>query len=428
MIFYLSFIFKVEFNIENESNIEFIRSVWPEFNYENITFVQNFFFQMQSSLNGRTFPNFYSVDPIVISRNFLQPDRYFEAKFRYCNTVYRQSIFEKINQIISSNDQSKIKLTGLQGSGKSFFLSDYVLRKRILGKTAKTRIFYINNSDKFIQDSWSYFFKELVYMLIFDLEMDQKDFKEISLEIDFGKPIENPQDIFQWLLFLNENQSEEKKGFFFDFLQKLKKYFNNLNIKLILIWDQIKSFFRDEHKNNSNIYTFGNLTQSFTYFDHIMLSASNINQELQNLDESFLKIDIMPFKVFTKIELRNLVKTEFSSYSHYRPNDKKKEEFEKYSLDLCEFLHYSISEYFIYKKTSWDIENKILQINAKSFSDLRANYLEKRAEAMRESENHFRKEYIKSKDKLFHYNEALAKILTYDEISNLSQEKKVTSF
>ena len=117
------------------------------YNYDpfHMTLISEFFSSCPSEM-----PNFYSINKRILSMNILQENRYFEEEFLYYNTKYRSEMKNQIDEYLSSNLNQRLFLKGLMTTGKSYFLSDYVLRKRAQGKNAKVRILYINNSEGFL--------------------------------------------------------------------------------------------------------------------------------------------------------------------------------------------------------------------------------------------------------------------------------------
>ena len=134
---------------------------------------RNKFTNLQSKLqmkNLKEFPKFYKIDSTLLSPNLLQQDRYLESNFTYLSTKYRDLIYEKIQK---NQESEKIVLTGIQSSGKSFFLSDFVLRQRSLGENSKNRVLYVNNSEEYWANPIRYIINELIYALCFDCDEDK---------------------------------------------------------------------------------------------------------------------------------------------------------------------------------------------------------------------------------------------------------------
>jgi len=278
-------------------------------------------------------PKFYAINKVILSMNSMQPDRYYEKTFLYYDTLYRDSIRNQIDELLSSELSLKIQLKGLMGSGKSYFLSDYVLRKRVQRQHAKFRILYINNSEQFLRSPLAYLFNELKYMIWFDFENNE--------DFDFKK----------WLNILNKNRCMENKTTYLEFLSELKDYYKSKGIKVILIWDQINVLYRDENKTKSGFSLYENLTESDTFFNHIILSASNNNKEINLEVEEITTIEMNPFEVFNKKEFRSLIDAEAAIFNLI-PSDVEKEEISHYLSELCDILNFSICEYFFYKSNS----------------------------------------------------------------------------
>ena len=357
-------------------------------------------------------PKFYAINKAILSMNSMQPDRYFEKTFLYYNTHYRDSVRNQIDEFLSSELSLKIQLKGLMGSGKSYFLSDYVLRKRVQREHAKFRILYINNSEQFLRGPLTYLFNELKYMLCFDFDRDDG--------LDFKK----------WFSILNDNQSIMNKENYMNFLLELKRYYKSKGIKFILIWDQINVLYRDENKTKSGFSLYENLTESFTFFDHIILSASNNNKEINLEVEEITTIEMNPFEVFNKKEFRSLIEVEAAIFNLI-PSDVKKEEISYYLSELCDILNFSITEYHFYKTTAWDDKNRCSKIKDKTAKSDQNNYFEKREIAILKSEQKFRKEYLKDINDLNFYNSTLKKIQVYNEKMHILEGttvKKLNNF
>jgi len=290
------------------------------------------------------------------------------------------------------NQKSQIKLTGLQGLGKSYFLSDFVLRHRFQGNSSNFRFLYVNNSHGYLGSPMEYLLNELKYMLCFDFSDDLIRTKFIDLYWDADL-----KNLLNFLKFLN-------------------KYYFSKGKKLVLIWDQINPIF-GETKYQKALNIFIELIDQNIYFDCIILSASNENKEIHHtLAANYYQIEINPLDVFTQKEIYQLLKNESSLY---KPMDKKIEDLVEYSLDLCKIINYSIAEYFFYKKSNWELFPK------KKAITLLLNYAESRNKFIQDSEQKFQQKKVKSRVELISYYEAMRKLLTIEEFQNLNPEDKV---
>ena len=97
--------------------------------------------------------------------NGLQNDRFRDEKFLYLQTKSRKKIFDELMILIESKEKCILSLTGLQGSGKSHFLADFVLRNRLEFKSSKMRILYVNNCAQYVESPFEYIFYELLYLV-----------------------------------------------------------------------------------------------------------------------------------------------------------------------------------------------------------------------------------------------------------------------
>ena len=356
-----------------------------------ISALQKVFLNISTMLQSKELPEFSSVDHVAISFNSLQKERYIENKFLYCFTQCRKERFNEISELIQKKD--RIKVTGLQGLGKSYFLSDFVLRHRIQGPNSKIRIFYVNNSDSFVVTPFQYLVNELTSMLCFDLS--NEEIKKCLLE--FAK---NPS--------LDRLKS---------FLRMLKEFFNHQGIKLVLIWDQINAIFRDIQEHPDALKIFRSFLDGNIIFDCKILSASNANKQIhENFGQDYFEIEMNPLNVFTQQEIYHLVRYESSIY---KPKIKANDNLDEYSLDLCRMLNYSIAEYFFYKKSNLKMFKIWTDI------ELQLNYCNSRIDSILKSETKYQSEYIKDSVDLITYYESMRKIMTIEEFQTLTAEEKV---
>ena len=373
----------------------------------HLNLINNFFVDINEKLKGSFLPDFYSVNNFALSMNYLQTDRYLEKSFVYYHTNHRKSIMMKIDEIMRKNKKNKILITGLQGSGKSHFLSHFVLSHRIQGINSKLRILYVNNSAHYLQTSLDYIINELKYMLCCDIVEGDKQFSDFLLE---------------HLILFDKVLHSGKKQLLFDFLVLLKDKLNSRNIKLILIWDQINVLYREPHKYFELLKFFQQISNNFKFFDDVFLSSSNNNLELSDLKNFALSIEFNSFEIFENEELPNLIR--FESYC-YKPKDIQVEKVGEFSKCLCSFLNNSITEYYYYKKSLWNREEKLSLIPNMMQAEAFSYYLNERSIAIRESERKFRNEYINSPDKMISYYQAINKLLTHQEFQLLGNEEKV---
>lgn len=361
------------------------------FDFKHMAWIKNFYLTCPEEM-----PKLYAINKAILSMNSMQPDRYLEKNFLYYNTLYHDGMRNQIDDLLSSELIFKIQLKGQMVSGKSYFLSDYVLRKRVKRQQAEFRILYINNSEQFLRRPLDYLFNELKYMVCFDFEQNG--------DLDFTK----------WLSILNKNRCMRNDKTYLEFLGDLKNYYNSKGIKVILIWDQINVLYRDENKADSGFKLFKEMTQSNLFFDHIILSASNNNKEINLEVEEIVTIEVDPFKVFNKREFRSLIEVEAALFNLI-PSDVKKDSASQYFSELSDILNFSISEYFFYKSTAWDDDLFCFNIKDSTAKTNETNYCENRKIMIRNSEQKFRKEYLKSNDDLYFYYLNLQKIQVYDD-------------
>lgn len=336
----------------------------------------------------------------------------------------KKLLYEDILRQFQETNLKKSCLTGLQSSGKSFFLSDFVLRQRVLGEKSKFRILYINNNEDFGIDSVDYLWNELFYMLLSDIEIyDQGDLTELNYD-DF-KNFSTKKELFQALYSLKQEIDFTK---FFDFLRKIKKYFQKKGIKLMIVWDQINVLFRPPppHPNPRRMNFFWELTESSFYFEYFIFSASNSNTEMnQKYLEKYKENEINPFSLFTFREIYHLV---FQELQNHLPKDvpNSLREIYDYTFRVCCLCNFSLSEYHSYKLSCWDRKKKVFLLPKMTETEISENFLESRKQEIIDSEDKFRSENIKNIFALRDYYIALRKIITFEEFLQIKdQEQKV---
>ena len=392
------------FDLKKEENKVFIKeNLDLNFVDEHISLIKDFYDEIAQQIQG-DLPIFYNVNKIALSMNLLQYDRYLEEDFLYYQTNYSKTIKEKIDKIFYEKENCTVLLKGLQGSGKSYFLSDFVLRNRINGIDSKLRILYVNNSDFYMQKPLLYIFNELKYMLCFDIAKNDQFSKEIMKWFQLFKEYPEFYDIKKFLAFL-------------------KKEFNLKGIKMILVWDQINILYRKKADSQNAFNYFVEIINNYTFFNVIFLSASNNNEQINTIKAAF-SIEFDPFQVFTMNEIYNLIKIE--SFNLYRPKDIDNLKVDEYSISLCSSFDNSISEYYYYKKCLWNDNLKKSFINQISQKEAFSIYLEKRKAAIHLSEQNFRNEYIKNTDVLAEYYKTIKKILSFEEYRNLNVDDIVS--
>jgi len=394
---------------------EFIRKPTSfTFRLQHMNIIKDLFLKIiDKQKNQEDLPKFYSVDNILISMNKLQNDRFNRDKFLYLQTNYRNEKFNQIMNLIKSEGELKLALTGLQGSGKSHFLADFVLRNRLISKKSNLRILYINHSGQYLSLPYSYILNEIKYMVSLDIDISQFEMTNSSSPPD---KITGSDDIILWLLFVHQNLFYENIKMF---LTKLKIYYTEIGIKLVIIWDQINVLERDENKND---LLYQEVTRDFSLFHCIFLSASNNNKVIKaaTFNEYFTIEEIDPFKVFDKNEFCKLVKILIEKYD-YKPMDFIN--LKNYHQDLCKFLNYSISEFLCYKNMFVQFFN----FRKYSWKEIQDKFIQTRKGDIIRSEQKFQMKYLKLAMDLNDYYQTMKLILTYEEIETMDEETKVNN-
>ena len=414
----------MEFEVINPTNQEILGDPTSfEFDLKNLKLIQGLFFDVINQLAGKPLPEFYLINKIALSLNELQLGRFLEKNFLYLHTTHRKTIFDKMTNLMNSKKFTS-GLTGLQGTGKSHFLADFVLRHRLSFDKSKIRIMYINNSVLYFANPTNYILNELIYMVCLDLNIDQFNMEEDSVEIP-ENIINNSNDIIKWLLFLHKKKSVEKIKVF---VECLKSYYNKIGIKLVIVWDQINVFSQEDKKNqNMELELYKSFSKSYEFFDCILLSASNNNKQINSSTDSGWKpLDQLdPVQVFDHDEFSKLLKFETYCY-HYLPNDiNNNENFEKFAAELSQLTNYSISEYFSYKKAFRDEEEKTFLFNSKSWQEIKRIYKERRCFQINKSEVKFQQKYLSNNLELLEYYIAMKYLLTFEEKQNMDESIKV---
>jgi len=252
------------------------------------------------------------------------------------------------------------------------------------------------------------------------LDLDITNFKRKKVFEE--NEINEPDDIINWLLYLDKHRSFKKVKMF---LQYLKDYYNKKGIKLVLIWDQINVMDRERTKSKQSAVKFYETsTNSDVFFNCIIKSASNNNESIKSLEKSigFTKaIELDPFTVFDKTEFFTLVKFETN---YYKPIDVKPELLDKYILSLCYILKFSISEYHYFKDCFWN--KKDVRFEKEYYSkELLDKFPNSRRDHIYISETKFQKEYITNSVALCSYYANLRMLLTFEEIEKMEENVKV---
>ena len=383
-------------------------------NLERIELITNLFLK----LSEQPLPDYYSVNKMVLSLNRMQNDRFRDDSFIYLHTKLRKKLFDQMMGQIMEKETKILALTGLQGSGKSHFLADFVLRNRL--KKSNLRILYINNGQEYFANYSGYIMREIIYMVCLDL-----DFANFQPKDKFQKEeIKRADDIIEWLIHLLDYQSEDN---LIEFLKNLKTYYQKQGIKLLVIWDQINIMGREIYKMNQTAHMIYNkITTTNEFFDFIFLSASNNNEpikEIQNRNVSQI-LEVNPFEVFNQEEFSRLVRYECDLYN-YKPKNFKKNS--NYFEELFQLLNYSVSEFLSFKNAFREPFSEIPSYTFKNYNwkETQEIFTSKRTDDIQNSEEKFRNENIKLANHWDKYYQAIKFLLTFEEMKNLDKETKV---
>ena len=378
-------------------------------------------FDKLTNLVKNGLPIFYKTNSHLLSRLQLQNERFEQNNFIYYFTKYRQQLYQEITELCK-NKNKKISMTGLQCSGKSYFLADFVLRERALGKNSMFRILYINNSKAFLSDPGEYMFIELLTAICFDFDLEKmhnENFTEIN---ELPSKINSQKEIIECLSLFKTNGINHK--LLKKFLQLLKIYYEsdyeleNIKIKkkLILVWDQLNDLFKNN--SDSQKQKIFNSIDDIICFHCRLVSASNTNQNMQNRNSNFNdQFEINPFLCFANISERNekeLFELILAETTYFHPSNIKATQLDTYARQLFIYLNESIIEYFYYKKQN---------ISSMTFEEAKKNYLENRKNSIRKLEINFQKEYLKNYVELIEYYTFFRKIITFEEYLELKTKK-----
>ena len=370
-------------------------------------------------------PNFYKVNGNLLSRQGLQKDRFSKTEFTYYFTKYRQKISEELIKDCKMETKfNRFSITGLQCSGKSFFLADFVLRQRALGEKSDFRILYVNATKFFLQEPKPYLFVELLAAVCFDIDLASSESESIS---ELPSEITSEKQIVQCLKFLLKRQNEwfQNRSLFTEFLEKLKDFYNSKGKKLILLWDQINELFKIQYEFEKTIFK---AIAEAKNFDIRIVSASNTNEEMEDRknNESNKEIEINPYLSFADTsegnenenELYELILAEAKDQKN-RPVDIKESEIAAYVKALLKLIDNSIIEYFYFKFTAKNICSL-------KFEDAKKKYDNERKRSIQDLEEKYRNKFIETYNNLCDYHISLKKILTFQEYANLKKpEEKV---
>ena len=383
-------------------------------NLKRMELIKNIFLK----LSEQPLPDYYSVNQKVLSLNRMQNERFRDDNFIYLHTKLRKKLFDQMMKEIMEKDKSILALTGLQGSGKSHFLADFVLRNRL--KKSNLRILYINNGQEYFASSFEYMMNEIIYMVCLDL-----DFANFKQKDNFKKEeIKGADDIIEWLKFLQKYQTNEN---LMEFLRNLKMYYKKQGIKLLVIWDQINIMGRKIYEmKRADHMVYEQILQPERFFDFIFLSSSNNNEQIKEIQSRNVSqiLEINPFEVFDQEEFTRLVRYECDLYN-YKPKDV--QTIPKFFEELFQLLNYSISEFLSYKNAFRDAISEIPSyiFNDYDWKQTQEEFTSKRTTDINISEGKFRDENIKLDDHLQQYYQAIKFLLTIEEMKNLDNETKV---
>jgi len=365
-----------------------------------------------NDLNYKELPHFYSVNASLLSSNLLQKDKYLENHFSYYFTEHRKTIYDEIQKVPKGT--LKVVLNGIQDSGKSFFLSDYVLRQRFFGKESNSRITYINNSEEFVKDQTMYIMRELIYALCLDLE-EENELKDLEYPPIIDKNIKTKNQITHWLHYLDKDFDVEplKK-----FLIAIKEYLNKKGIKVVLVWDQINVLFR-----LGSLESFKELFKtlcSYIYFDLILVSASNNNQQIYDIvrkDDHVLNVN--PFEIFNEDELKKLISLDCETY-----HPKNFKDVVSYTNKVFELVQGSLSEYHHFKK-AWYWGDFKCDISLNTYEEIKEEYKNSRYRFISESEQKFQQEKIHNSAELEDYINCLRKFRVYKKYREITDKDEM---
>ena len=368
-------------------------------------------------LSKNPLPDFYSVNKKVLSMNKMQKDRFRDDSFLYMQTKLRKKLFNQMMNEINTKKNCRLTLTGLQRSGKSQFLADFVLRNRL--NNQRLRILYINDGEQYFGNWNKYIRNEIIYMICLDLDIanfqPKKTFKKEELK--------GTDDIIEWLLYLENHVSNEN---LLEFLRNLSTYYREKGIKMLVIWDQINVMGRTIYGDKQDAQRlYQKITSPDEFFDFIFLSASNNNENIkdtENRDVSQI-LEVNPFEVFNHVEFSQLVKHECDLYN-YKPNNV--QEIPNDLEELCELLNYSISEFFSYKEAFWVNTSTIPYYKFQNYTwkEIKEKFTSTREKEIQASEELFQKN-INLPVHLEEYYQAMKLLLTFEEMNSLDEETKV---
>ena len=282
----------------------------------------------------------------MISRNLLQQDKYNQAYFLYYFTEIRKQYYNEIIEFLKTKKQ--ILINSAQGSGKSYFLSDLVLRQRILGSDSEFRILYINSSENYLKQSRSYLFLELLATVSMDFDENSK-WSFCVLE-KLPKIIENPKKLLDCLFFVKSSSNNAFPKNIIVLLTLLKEYYNTKGKKFVLIWDQVNELYRKTNEYHSEIEIYKMLDNNECFDCCVIGSTNNVKDIIIRLDlayEDDFIFELNPFLMFST-EKKELLPLIYEEAIGFHPKDNNEKDILSYAEKLFNYLEGSLTEYYYY--------------------------------------------------------------------------------
>jgi len=316
-------------------------------------------------------PIFYKVHLPLLSRLNLQKKRFSETYFLYYFTKYRQQLYQEIMEGCKNKKLTNISITGLQCTGKSYFLADFVLRQRALGEKLEFRILYINSSRTFLSEPVNYIFIELLSAICFDFDLEKIAYENLVEMKELPQKINSQTELLECLIFLKRRWFLTQPELLQNFFQLLREYYEFKGKMLLCVWDQLNELYRSS--NDSDEQRIFKVIDNDKCFHCRLVSASNTNENMINRNSTLnITFEINPFLVFANKSEGNeneLFELVLAEAIYVRPSDILPNQIYIYAKQVFELINESIIEYLYYKKQKF---------SSKTFEEAKKTYLENR--------------------------------------------------
>ena len=348
--------------------------------------IKESFSDLKSKLEDNTLPNFYRISTRFVSPNPIMETRFMKPHFSYYFSNYLQKQYKAL--IARLKYKSKIAIKGFEASGKSYFLSDFVLRQRLLASTSNFCIFYIHCSKNFLHDPIKYLLNEILYMITIYMK-DDENVEDLTLDeiSEFPDTIESLQSLLECYNCLKGSTFPDSQ-LYYQFFKLLKRYYNDKDKRFILIIDQINDLYGFIKPQTISFYEAIDNCECFDCVGVCEAYNNNANYSKRNRKND-ISLEISPFEIFSS-KRKELLKVIYEETGDFKPLDIDKRSFHDYSEKLFNLLKGSVVEYSYYK------EFNVKTIGDMTFREAIDNYNFQRNNKVMISEASFIREIVKA--------------------------------